>query len=124
MLDIINFSISGTACFSKSLFGIFSFAPESPTPGVFLRYRRRGTAQQLSDGTFEFVAKPWIRPQTRLIKKLLHGRLSQTKNGDYLLTLRVSANEKYPSRVIVSEAILAADAIGKHLQNDLMEEAA
>ena len=124
MANIINFNISGTACFTKSLFDIFSFTPDSPTSGIFQRYRRRGTAQQMSDGTFEFIAKPWSKPQTRLIKKLLHGRLSQARNGDYLLTLRVSPDERYASRVIVSEALEAADAIGKHLQNNLIEEAA
>ena len=44
-------------------------------------FRSQGVAQQLSDGTFDFVAKAKPRSQSKLIKKLAHGRVSKTKDN-------------------------------------------
>ena len=37
----------------------------------------------MTDGTFDFVAKPKVKPQSQLIKKLAHGRVSKTKDEPY-----------------------------------------
>ena len=48
----------------------FMFAPDYCVPNVVPRVRRMcGVAQQLTDGTFDFVAQPRLRTQSTLIKK-------------------------------------------------------
>ena len=42
----------------------FMFTPAEPAPGMVARLRRMtGVAQQMTDGTFDFVAQP--RPENR-----------------------------------------------------------
>ena len=72
----------------------------------------QGVAQQLTDGTFDFVSKPRIRSQSELIRKLAHGRLSKTKDGAIQLTLKVFCDEGINiGSALVKEAEEAADAL-------------
>ena len=66
----------------------FLFAPDNPVVGSMPRFHRLGIAQQLNDGSFEFVPKPQLKTQSLLIKKLAHGRVSKTKDGAIQLTLK------------------------------------
>lgn len=87
----------------------FMFAPDYCVPNVVQRVRRMcGVAQQMTDGTFEFVSQPKLRAQSKLIKKLAHGRVSLTKDKAIQLTLKVMANEN----INIAEAIAAEAAEG------------
>ena len=66
----------------------FLFSPDEPVAGLLPRFRCHGIAQQMTDGTFDFVAKPKVKPQSQLIKKLAHGRVSKTKDEAIQLTLK------------------------------------
>ena len=91
----------------------FMFAPDYCVPNVVLRVRRMcGVAQQMTDGTFEFVSQPKLRAQSKLIKKLAHGRLSLTKDKAIQLTLKVMANENINiAETIAAEAAEGANAL-------------
>ena len=85
----------------------FMFAPDYCVPNVVPRVRRMcGVAQQLTDGTFDFVAQPRLRTQSTLIKKLAHGRVSLTKDKAIQLTLKVQRNEN----INIAETIAAEGA--------------
>ena len=72
-------------------------------------------AQQMTDGTFDFVAKPRRKSQAMLIKKLAHGRVSRTKDGDVQLWLKVSPEENINiSQAVAEEAQAAAEAIQQY----------
>mgnify|MGYP004418985739 FL=1 len=87
----------------------FMFAPDYCVPNMVQRVRRMcGVAQQMTDGTFEFVSQPKPRTQSKLIKKLAHGRISLTKDKAIQLTLKVMANEN----INIAEAIAAEAAEG------------
>lgn len=87
----------------------FMFAPDYCVPNMVQRIRRMcGVAQQMTDGTFEFVSQPKPRTQSKLIKKLAHGRISLTKDKAIQLTLKVMANEN----INIAEAIAAEAAEG------------
>ena len=87
----------------------FMFATDYCVPNVVQRVRRMcGVAQQMTDGTFEFVSQPKPRTQSKLIKKLAHGRISLTKDKAIQLTLKVMANEN----INIAEAIAAEAAEG------------
>ena len=91
----------------------FMFAPDYCVPNVVLRVRRMcGVAQQMTDGTFEFVFQPKPRTQSKLIKKLAHGRISLTKDKAIQLTLKVMANENINiAETIAAEAAEGANAL-------------
>lgn len=90
----------------------FLFAPDEPVAGLLPRFRCHGIAQQMTDGTFDFVAKPKMKPQSQLIKKLAHGRVSKTKDGAIQLTLKVYSDEgENIAEAIYKEAGIAKDAI-------------
>ena len=91
----------------------FMFSPDEPVPDVVQRMRRmHGVAQQMTDGTFDFVAQPRVKAQSTLIKKLAHGRVSLTKDNAIQLTLKVMRNENINiAETIAAEAADAADAI-------------
>ena len=75
-------------------------------------FRTQGIAQQLTDGTFDFIMKPRIRSQAQLIRKLAHGRLSKTKDGAIQLTLKVFCDEGINiGSTLVRESEEAADAL-------------
>ena len=85
------------------------FAPDEPVQNTVQRVRRMcGVAQQMTDGTFDFVPKPHVKAQSKLIKKLAHGRISLTKDKAIQLTLKVMANEN----INIAEAIAAEAAEG------------
>lgn len=82
----------------------FMFAPDYCVPNVVQRVRRMcGVAQQMTDGTFEFMSQPKLRAQSKLIKKLTHGRVSLTKDKAIQLTLKVMRNEN----INIAETIAA-----------------
>ena len=91
----------------------FMFAPDYCVPNVVQRIRRMcGVAQQMTDGTFEFVSQPKPRTQSKLIKKLAHGRISLTKDKAIQLTLKVMANENINiAETIAAEAAEGANAL-------------
>lgn len=91
----------------------FMFAPDYCVPNVVQRVRRMcGVAQQMTDGTFEFVSQPKLRAQSKLIKKLAHGRISLTKDKAIQLTLKVMANENINiAETIAAEAAEGANAL-------------
>lgn len=91
----------------------FMFAPCDPVPDVARRMRpTRGVAQQMTDGTFDFVAQPKLRAQSTLIRKLAHGRVSKTKDGAIQLTLKVMPDENINiGEAISAESAEAVDAI-------------
>lgn len=105
--------LGGQAFYDETKF--FMFAPDDPVAGRVKGFRRQGTAQQMTDGTFDFVAKPQLRPQSKLIKKLAHGRASETKDNAIQLTLKVYKNEGVNiSQTILEEAVVAVDAIREY----------
>jgi hypothetical protein len=103
--------LSGVGVFDNNKY--FTFSPDAQVNGVVHGFRKRGHGQQLPNGTFSFVAdEPSHRSQATMIKKLLHGKLSLTKNGLYQLTLRFDPAEKNIINVaMLNEAGEAAEAI-------------
>mgnify|MGYP004496276969 FL=1 len=103
--------LGGMAFYDESK--CFLFAPNEHGAGEKVQgFRSQGVAQQLSDGTFDFVVKPRIRSQSELIRKLAHGRLSKTKDGAIQLTLKVFCDEGINiGNALVKEAEEAADAL-------------
>lgn len=91
----------------------FMFAPDFCVPNLVPRVRRMcGVAQQLTDGTFDFIAQPRLRTQSTLIKKLAHGRISLTKDKAIQLTLKVMGNENINiAETIAAEAAEGANAL-------------
>jgi len=89
----------------------FYFSPEDPKPDSVRRFRTRGTGHQMSDGTFEFVASKDYHAHSRLIKKLAHGRLSETRDGfiQFTLRFRIEDGEDVATELI-KEAKIAAMA--------------
>ena len=103
--------LGGMAFYDESK--CFLFAPNEHGGGEkVLGFRSQGVAQQLSDGTFDFVVKPRIRSQSVLIRKLAHGRVSKTKDGAIQLTLKVFCDEGINiGSTLVKEAEEAAEAV-------------
>lgn len=103
--------IGGMAFYDKSKY--FLFSPCDPVPDAVRRMRpTHGVAQQMTDGTFDFVAQPKLRAQSTLIKKLAHGRVSKTKDGAIQLTLKVMPDENINiGEAISAESAEAVDAI-------------
>lgn len=103
--------LGGMAFYDESK--CFLFAPNEHGGGEKVQgFRSQGVAQQLTDGTFDFVVKPRVRSQSVLIRKLAHGRLSKTKDGAIQLTLKVFCNEGINiGSTLVKEAEEAADAL-------------
>lgn len=103
--------LGGIAFYDESKY--FLFSPDEPVPDVVQRMRRmHGVAQQMTDGTFDFVAQPRQKSQSKLIRKLAHGRVSKTKDGAIQLTLKITANENINiAQAIAIESAEATDAI-------------
>ena len=103
--------LGGMAFYDESK--CFLFAPNEHGGGEKVQgFRSQGVAQQLSDGTFDFVVKPRIRSQSELIRKLAHGRVSKTKDGAIQLTLKVFCDEGINiGSTLVKEAEEAAEAV-------------
>ena len=103
--------LGGQAYYDESNY--FLFSPDEPTPDIVQRMRRmHGVAQQMTDGTFDFVPMPRAKPQSLLIKKLAHGRVSMTKDKSIQLTLKVTPGENINiAQAIAVESAEAVDAI-------------
>ena len=103
--------LGGMAFYDESK--CFLFAPSEHGGGEKVQgFRSQGVAQQLSDGTFDFVLNPRIRSQSELIRKLAHGRVSKTKDGAIQLTLKVFCDEGINiGSALVKEAEEAAEAV-------------
>lgn len=103
--------LGGMAFYDESK--CFLFAPNEHGAGEKVPgFRSQGVAQQLTDGTFDFVVKPRVRSQSELIRKLAHGRVSKTKDGAIQLTLKVFCDEGINiGSTLVKEAEEAADAV-------------
>ncbi|WP_443925213.1 hypothetical protein [Prevotella sp.] len=103
--------LGGMAFYDESKY--FMFSPDEPVPDVVRRMRRmHGVAQQMTDGTFDFVAQPRVRSQSQLIRKLAHGRVSLTKDKAIQLTLKVMSDENINiAETIVAEAAEGANAL-------------
>ena len=90
----------------------FLFSPDSVNQGVVEAFRRHGVAQQMQDGTFDFVAVSKPKSQSELIKKLAHGRVSKTKDGAIQLTLKVFCHEGLNiAQTLTVESAEGADAL-------------
>ena len=88
------------------------FCPDDPVPGVVEPFVRTGKGQLMRDGTFDFSPQP---PSKRrrgiLLKKVAHGRLSATKDGAFLLTLKVFKHEGLDVENVMEKE--AKEAIGE-----------
>ena len=106
--------LGGIAFYDESKY--FLFSPDDSVPDKVQRMRRmHGVAQQMTDGTFDFVAQPRVRSQSQLIRKLAHGRISLTKDKAIQLTLKITANENINiAQAIAVESAEATDAIVKY----------
>ena len=70
------------------------FCPDDPVPGGVEPFVMTGKGQLMRDGTFDFSPQPPSRRRRgTLLKKVAHGRLSATKDGAFLLTLKVFKHE-------------------------------
>ena len=95
--------LGGQAYYDEKKF--FMFTPDDPIVGQVQKFRGLGMAQQMADGTFDFVRKPQLKPKSTLIRKLAHGRLSDTFDGAVQLTLQVFRTEGLNIReTIIKEA--------------------
>ena len=103
--------LGGMAFYDESKY--FMFSPDEPVHDVVRRMRRmHGVAQQMTDGTFDFVAQPRVRSQSQLIRKLAHGRVSLTKDKAIQLTLKVMSDENINiAETIAAEAAEGANAL-------------
>lgn len=103
--------LGGMAFYDESKY--FLFSPDDSVPDKVWRMRRmHGVAQQMTDGTFDFVAQPRVKAQSQLIRKLAHGRVSKTKDGSIQLTLKVMPDENINIAEAISvESAEAVDAI-------------
>lgn len=90
----------------------FLFTPSEPVALPLPCFRAMGLAQQHFDGTFDFIRRPRLRAQSKLIRKLAHGRISKTKDGAIQLTLKVFEDEGVNiSQTIGEEACIAQAAL-------------
>lgn len=106
-----HMQLGGMAFYDESKY--FLFSPDDSVPDKVRRMRRmHGVAQQMTDGTFDFVAQPRVKAQSQLIRKLAHGRVSKTKDGSIQLTLKVMPDENINIAEAISvESAEAVDAI-------------
>ena len=118
--NVQNQQVNNNGCQHVQLGGIayyddkqyFLFSPDSVNQGVVEAFRRHGVAQQMQDGTFDFVAVSKPKSQSELIKKLAHGRLSKTKDGAIQLTLKVFCHEGINiAQTLAGEAEEGAEAV-------------
>ena len=118
--NVQNQQVNNNGCQHVQLGGVayyddkqyFLFSPDSVNQGVVEAFRRHGVAQQMQDGTFDFVAVSKPKSQSELIKKLAHGRVSKTKDGAIQLTLKVFFHEGINiARTLAVEAEEGAEAV-------------
>lgn len=108
--DCQHVQLGGTAYYDEKQY--FLFCPDAANQRVVESFRRHGVAQQMQDGTFDFVALSKQKSQSKLIKKLAHGRVSKTKDGGIQLTLKVFCDEGINiGHTLASEAAEGAEAV-------------
>lgn len=111
--------LTGVAVISEDM---FSFSPNNPVPMQTVKYRKRGTGLQMSDGTFTFVVSSKKRARSKLIRKLAHGRVSRTIDNAIQLTLKIYDTENVDfGNAIVEEALCAADAVRDYQHDTSIE---
>ena len=90
--DSQSVQLGGVAYVTDQKFEMF--CPDDPVPGVVEPFVMTGKGQLMRDGTFDFSPQPPSRRRRgTLLKKVAHGRLSATKDGAFLLTLKVFKHE-------------------------------
>ena len=118
--QVNNQQVNNNGCQHVQLGGVayyddkqyFLFSPDSVNQGVVEAFRRHGVAQQMQDGTFDFVAVTKPKSQSELIKKLAHGRVSKNKDGAIQLTLKVFFHEGLNiAQTLAVESAEGADAL-------------
>ena len=118
--QVNNQQVNNNGCQHVQLGGVayyddkqyFLFSPDSVNQGVVEAFRRHGVAQQMQDGTFDFVAVSKPKSQSELIKKLAHGRVRKTKDVAIQLTLKVFFHEGLNiAQTLAVESAEGADAL-------------
>ena len=95
------------------------FCPDDPVPGVVSPFNVNGKGMMMRDGTFDFVPHPKrAKRGGTLLKKVTHGRLSATKDGAYLLTLKVFKCEALDAAAVMSSEAREAIEGGFSIVND------
>lgn len=91
----------------------FFFAPDASNVNSVEKLDLVGKSRQLSDGSYEFQPiDRGHRSRAKLIKKLAHGRASETIDGFISLTIKVAVTENICiSETIREEALAAVVAI-------------
>ena len=108
-MEISHVQVLGIAMFDQVEDERFvKFEPEVETPGLMTPLKRRAVIVQGSDGEFEVVIKPSYHSHAKQIVKLPHGRLSETKDGAYQLTLKVYKDEEVDAAQCFKKEALAA----------------
>ena len=115
--DCQNVQLEGVA--HVSVDKLVMFCPDNPVPGVVSPFVSNGKGQLMRDGTFDFSPLP---PQKRrkgtLLKKVAHGRLSATKDGAYLLTLKVFKHEALDAAKVMAKEAKEAIEEGFRIVNN------
>ena len=115
--DCKNVQLEGVA--HVSVDKLVMFCPDNPVPGVVSPFVSNGKGQLMRDGTFDFSPLP---PQRRrrgtLLKKVAHGRLSATKDGAYLLTLKVFKHEGLDAAKVMAKEAMEAIEEGFSIVNN------
>ena len=92
------------------------FCPDDPVPGVVEPFVMTGKGQLMRDGTFDFSPQPPSRRRRgTLLKKVAHGRLSATKDGAFLLTLKVFKHEGLDVEKVMGKEANEAITVGFRL---------
>ena len=97
-------ALKGTAIYEENSY--FSFTPKQTVAGTVQRFSQYGVAHQLSSGAFHFEMRPRYRSQSKLIKKVAHGRLSATKDNATLLTLKVYEEEGLDVETVMLKEVM------------------
>ena len=93
--DCQHVQLGGMAYYDAKQY--FLFSPQESGVNKVPRFRSMGVAQQMPDGTFDFVVQHRLRTQSELIKKLAHGRVSKTTPmvlTNYSNVLRLKASNR------------------------------
>ncbi|MBR4730581.1 MAG: hypothetical protein IK075_10045 [Prevotella sp.] len=86
------------------------FCPEKTEGEVVKQVRGEARVNVLSSGAYDVSFIKRIRSAAKVLKKLLHGCLSKTKDGAVQLTIKVFNPESQDvPRILVNEAYEAAD---------------
>jgi acylphosphatase len=113
--------ISGSSYFDDGKY--FLFAPDEQSPDAVPRFRAMGVAQQMSDGTFDFVRFKRKRFKTQLVGRCAHGRVSKLHDGAIRITLTFSPEEKIKlTTAVQKEMFEAIDHIKNFQDREFLEE--